>query len=160
MISKTEIDNLYKILEEEYLLYKELVDLFKKEKEAIMDDNIDLLNKLVIEEEEKASKIRFLEEGRMEIVSHNKALPKLDDVIRELSPSEQEKFSVLKKGLFEAINELRNLKETNELLINRTLKYLRFYIELLSKETGSFVYREDGILDFNKENMNKLDERV
>ncbi len=158
MISQELSGRLYEILEREYKLYAELVDIFRKEKEAILEDDIEIVNELVLESEDKVYKIDFLEKEREKLL--NNKYKNLDDFISFLNSSEQNKFIKLKEELLSKIEELSYLKETNELLINKTLKYLRFYIELLSKETGSPVYGEGGILNFNKKLINKLDERV
>ena len=158
MISQELTEKLYEVLKKEYKLYIELVNILEKEKEAILEDDIKTVNELVLEGEDKIFKINFLEEERKKLLDNK--FQNLDFFIKFLDSNEKEKFIELKKRLLSKIEELSHLKKTNELLINKILKYLRFYIELLSKETGSPVYGEGGNLSFNKKILNKLDERV
>ncbi len=154
-------ERLYEILNKEYHIYTELLEIFKKEKRAIMEDDLELLNSLILEGEEKIFKIRSLEDERKVLLGEEFSIKKIDSLIDSLKDDEErERFKSLKESLLSTIEELRYLKETNELIIEKTLKYLRFYIDLLSKEIGSFVYGKRGILGFDKDILNKFDERV
>ncbi len=154
-------ERLYEILNKEYHIYTELLEIFEKEKRAIMEDDLELLNSLILEGEEKTYKIKSLEDERKALLGKEFPIKKIDSLIDNLKDDEErEKFKSLKDGLLSTIEELRHLKETNELIIEKTLKYLRFYIDLLSKEIGSFVYGKRGILGFDKDILNKFDERV
>ncbi len=154
-------ERLYEILSKEYHIYTELLEIFKKEKRAIMEDDLELLNSLILKGEEKTFKIRSLEDERKVLLGEEFPIKKIDSLIESLKDDEErERFKSLKERLLSTIEELRYLKETNELIIEKTLKYLRFYIDLLSKEIGSFVYGKRGILGFDKDILNKFDERV
>ncbi len=152
---------LFKILDTEYRLYCELVEIFKKEQDALLNDDIKLLNILIFQGEEKIHRIKFLEERRGELLKEGYPITKLGLFIERLSDEdEKEQFRNLRDKLLLKIDELRQLRDTNELIINKTLKFLRFYIDLLSKESGFSVYGERGSLNFNKKLTNRLDEKV
>ncbi len=152
---------LFKILNIEYKLYSELVEIFRKERDALLNDDIELLNVLIFQGEEKTHRIKFLEERREELIKGKYPIINIELFIEKISDEEERKqFRELKDKLLSIIDELRQLKNTNELIIHKTLKFLRFYIDLLSKESGFPVYGEKGSLNFNKKLVNRLDEKV
>ena len=153
-------DKLYEILEKEHIVYRDLVQILKEEKNAIMDDDIERLNALIIEGKEKVSKIEFLENERVKLLSSHLGIKTINEIIEVIPPEKKEKFIQIKDNLLTEIEKVKNLKAINELLINKTLRYIHFYLELLSKETGPSTYKETGLLSYNENSLNKLDERV
>ncbi len=154
-------EELYEILDKEYNIYREILEIFKEERAAIMVDDVSTLNALIIKGEEKIHRIKYLEEKRRSLLEGDSSITRLDVFINQITdPEDRERFWDLKDRLLSIMEELKYIKEANELIIKKTLKYLRFYIELLSKEMGSPVYGKAGVLNVNRDFMNKLDERV
>jgi len=140
------------LLEQEADFYEDLLSLSKEEQKAVVEGNVDELNKKVKEKERLILEINRLEKTRLplfETLSSHFKVSVGDLTLSKLSGLVPEKYSSQLKGLQEKITEkmslLKAVNESNLNLIKGSLDYIDFSLNLLTSQPESGpVYKEDG----------------
>ncbi|MCD6364129.1 MAG: flagellar protein FlgN [Synergistetes bacterium] len=146
LISDIGLGRLSSILEEEISLYEKWCELSSRKKEAVINNDIDSLTRVITEE-----RMLLVEAERLEA----KRLKEISRIANELGVSENMKISDLKRYLskekFSVVEErasqlrnvlakLRELNETNRYLVESTLKYISYMIDALMNSVSRATY--------------------
>jgi len=143
----TSIQVIERLLHKKVILYKALLLCFKKERESLIDIDLDRLWRVSGEKDNIVSKIESI---RGEIVSVFKLEPDqktfkvyqvlhLNLIPRRMKP----KFEKLVRMLFRLKYEIKALREENMALINESLQFLDEMISVITGETRSKVTYND-----------------
>lgn len=148
----SEIENLIKILKEEEEIYSEILKLANKKTEMIAEDNIDEIEKIAKEEEEKLKQARILEykrEDEIIKIEKNLQIEKITDLSSLLNNIEDEK---LRENLKQAqikfkdtLEELKRVNMINNTLIKDALEYITLSLNLITGATADNTYGKDAV---------------
>lgn len=162
------IIKLYDLLKIEAETYRNLLSLSKSKTDVIIMGKVQELEAIVKAEQTIVSSIGKLEAERDKIVDKMVKTKKLEmemfeengkislsTIINQMDPKQAENFKLIRKQLEKLINELRCVNDKNSCLINNSLEYIEFSINLF---TGAGMagqrYGSDGILnDEGKRNL-------
>lgn len=135
------IDKLITILEDEINIFKQILDLSKEKTSVIVEGKINDLENMLSKEQSLVVKIGELESQRENITEDIKAQLNIDKDEFYLTTLteyiDETKSCILKETQKEFTKVLDDLKETNQInsqLINNSLEYIDFSINLLSSE--------------------------
>ena len=142
------IEELYNILSEEYKLYQKLNNTASEKNEAIVENDVDDLAKVVEKEDELLAEIEEYEEKRTKIITklaekyNLKEDFKYSNLINNFPEEWQDKFSELRSKLLEVIDEIHEKNEENTMLLDEAIKLNNFSLNMLSKavspENGTY----------------------
>jgi flagellar biosynthesis/type III secretory pathway chaperone len=100
----------------------------EEEKKALLDDNVEKLNKIVRLKEELKSSIDEVEKERISLCGNLK----LRDIISSLGGYEKEEAKKAGKDIEDTVYKIQEINNTNQLLIKHSLDYTRLVLNLLS----------------------------
>ena len=148
------IEELYNILSDEYELYQKLKNTASEKNDAIIENDIDDLAKVVEKEDELLAEIEEYEEKRTNIIT--KLADRFDlkedfqysNLINNFPEEWQDKFSELRSKLLEVIDEIHEKNEENTMLLDEAIKLNNFSLNMLSKA----VSPENGTYDKKQTN--------
>jgi len=156
-----EVNAVIDILTDEYGYYKDLVELSKSKKDIIIEGKVAELDKIVKLEQNMIFNIGQLERKREEEVSKLcKALDiestqvTITDLVNVLQPELKNRLEDIQSKLNETFSELKAVNDINGKLIEQSLEYIDYSINLVAgsgMETGSLY--ED--IDKNKGKQSK-----
>lgn len=146
------LDNLFALLQEETDLYDLVLSAAQSEKDAVIDSNLDELNKLTREKETLLQKIRIVEEQRQGVTEglaeslgclpHDLNLSKLSQLVEEPYSSTLKDHRSNLLALVQAIGEVNS---GNRELINHSLELVRSSFSFLNNFVASnTVYHSTG----------------
>ena len=133
------MDDLVEVLAQENEEYQKLSELSKEKKQVIIKADVPMLEKIVDQEQDVASKIQNLDNRRRKVMHDMSVVlnkPEegftVDTVIEMLEnqPKEQERLQNVKKQLKTTLNEVRNINEQNQTLLNQALEMVEFDLTL------------------------------
>jgi len=151
------LQDLYEVFYSEFKWYEVMLDLVKKEREAVVTDNIEELIEITKKQEELIPKLKSLEEERETLISRsretapsfltsdawqsqiNSSYDKLSlkDIIELTEEPYSSKFEELRKKMKELLSEIRKMNERNCQLLKRIINTFNATIELLLSESNS-----------------------
>lgn len=148
-------DNFYSILEQEYDLYNNFIEIEELKYETIIKDDVDTLDKIVEKEQAFFLKSKGLENKRMQIVKELELKGKsLLDTINYLPVNEKERFKILHKNIINVLDEFKfknaQCQELAQIRLHRVKHILN---ELNSKNQNNKNYFKDsssGEIDLNR----------
>ncbi len=143
----TLIENLVDILEQQVILYEELLVLSKEKKTVIINNNVDLLQQITSAEVVITSKTQKLEKQRMESVSDialvlGKSEKDLTIYkIIELVNTEEDKAKIKKVAdkIKKVIDELKIENDNNYALLQTALDYIDFNLNVMRSAQGEMT---------------------
>lgn len=132
--------DLYKVMKKDLGFLKKLNQQANFKKEAIINNNISKLSKIVKKEKQIMENIKILKEKRFQIIRKISDLYTLEeenltytDLIVELPVSGQKKISPILTELQDMIKRLRIINERNKLLLSEAIKINKFSFNVLLK---------------------------
>ena len=131
------------ILKEEYKIYQEICDTAKRKQEAVIEEDIELLEEVVRSEVECVEKIEELEERRKELVG-DKEISTLQE---EVDDKKSDQLEELKNKLSYIVQEVQDLNRTNEKLVKDSLQLVDLELKTLTGEAKTPTYGEQGKMD-------------
>ncbi len=151
VVAERSLKDLSSILEGEIALYERWLALSSRKKEAVMNNDIDSLTRIIAEERMLLAETERLEAKRLREISRIANEIGISGDIRisdlrryfpkeEFSPVE-EKASRLKSVLV----KLKELNETNRYLVESTLKYISYMIDALMNSVSRATYGRRGV---------------
>lgn len=161
------VDKLVMALEKEKDIYDDILELSKKKKRAIIDNEIETLEELVKEEKALAMSLVKLDNIRIKIV--NEILKENDiqsvENITELSKFLDEKSKreilTIKDSLSKVVKKVSDQNTQNKELVEQSLEYINFNMDLLtSANLGSNNYSEKASDDVKKGRKNLFDAKI
>ncbi len=143
------LERLIEILEEEIALIKGMRELLAKEREAVIDNDVDALLKLAKQKETLAMKHRLLEEARISCLRKaGREGYTLSQLREELAPSYKKLLDPVVSRLQDEVERLMWENKRNALLINKAMQINSELIKLFSP-FYSLSYNRDGTLSSN-----------
>ncbi len=153
------LDNLLALLEEENSLYGLMLRLAQSEKDAVIDSNLDEINKIAEEKDALFFKIRTVEEERQNITKelvvsmgwspHDLTLGKLSQLVKGPYSS---RLKECRSNLLALVQAVKEVNLSNRDLLNHSLDLVRGSFSFLNNFTASnTVYHSTGkMLDANQ----------
>ena len=152
------MENLIDTLEQESVLYEELLVLSQKKTQIIVSGDIEALTKITDEEQLVVDKIGTLENKRetvtkdiADVLNRDLESMKLTNLIELLAkqPKEQKKLSEVRDRLREAVGNVRKINEHNQDLIGHSLEMVEFDLNMIQSmrqapETANYGRRGYG----------------
>lgn len=164
-----EVNAVIDILAKEHGYYKDLVELSKSKKKIIIEGKVAELDKIVKLEQNMIFNIGQLERKREEEVSKLcKALnincdqATISDLAKLLRPELKNGLEDIQNKLKETFSELKALNDVNGQLIEQSLEYIDYSINLVASsgmETGS-LYEDIGNKKNKQSKKNIFDTKV
>lgn len=134
---------LISIMFEEKKLYDEILKITKNKTKFIIDRDMENISHISFEEEKFIGEIQVLEDKRIKIsellVNQLGLLNKnisISELTNFLDDDKAKRLNQIKLEILDIITELKNVNELNAKLINNSLEYIDFSINLLM-QTGS-----------------------
>lgn len=147
--------------------YSKLLELSRKEKEAIIKNDVPELNNIVEEEQKELKCIARLESERKELfcnISEETGLKKLyiRDIIGMTQGAVREELSATEEQLEKTAEELNRINKLNKTLIETQIQYSSFYMNLLTGPVKTMdTYSNSGRLnEKNAANNRLLDQTI
>jgi len=153
------LDNLLALLEEETGLYGLMLSLTQSEKDAVINSNLDEMNKIAEEKDTLFFKIQTVEGQRQDVVKelaesmewspHDLTLGKLSQLVKEPYSS---RLKERRSNLLALVQSIRDINSSNRELINHSLELVRSSFSFLNNATAhKTVYHSTGkMLDANQ----------
>ena len=140
------------VLEEETAVYEEFAAISREKTKVIISGKIGELEDLNKREEFLIARVRKAEETRERIVSElarrlgvNARELTVAGLVKSRRCSQPEKLIACQDKMTRVLNELKNLNELNARLIENSLEYIAFSLNLLaSAEAGAGNYGSSG----------------
>ncbi|KUO74760.1 MAG: hypothetical protein APF77_10885 [Clostridia bacterium BRH_c25] len=142
-----EINSIIEILRKEHGYYKDMLELSKSKKKIIVEGKVAELDKIVKLEQNMIFNIGQLERKREEEISNiSRSLDlsgtqiTISELMEELKPEQKRSLEDIQGKLQEAFTELKAINDVNGLLIEQSLEYIDYSINLVAgtgMETGS-----------------------
>ena len=144
--------NLENILEDEIRIYRTLLDTVRREKELIINADINELNASNEGKENMILKLRGLERLRekaardlAQLVGAPAENPKLLEIATKINDPENSKLRAIHATLALLMSRIRDLNEANRLLIEGSLKTINGALSAIKEGLGSKpVYGQAG----------------
>jgi len=146
------IEELIAIIAKEIEAFNKLLATLHEKQRAIVEGEIDRLNKTVQDESKLADKTKELEANRIERsqelaleLSLDNLNPKLSEIIEKVEEKYAQRLSEQRELLRSLIEKIQNLNKNNQYLLNYSLKFIEKSMEaLLNGDATVSFYREDG----------------
>ncbi|MCK8816034.1 flagellar protein FlgN [Natroniella sulfidigena] len=139
-MTEAQLQKLVKILQAEYQLNQNLLELGEKKQGAIINEEVEVLEEIVREEEGYLADLEKLEGARANLVQNKK----MTDLIAEVGQPYREQLSKLRKRMFGVIEELAYLNKTNEQLLKDALYLTNINLNILTNNQGKGTYNKRG----------------
>lgn len=149
------IEQLKDTLIKENELYSQVLKLAEKKTEVVADRNIKELENITKQEQQYIMTMGTFEKIRRSILVnigeelHIKQPESISELILSLEEDTGAEIDKLRDNILETIDKIKNINKGNEKLINQSLEYVNFSLELL---TGS---SDQGNKYSNKASENK-----
>ncbi|HYE83659.1 MAG TPA: flagellar protein FlgN [Clostridia bacterium] len=164
-----EINAIIDILKKEHGYYKDMLELSKSKKRIIVEGKVTELDKIVKLEQNMIFDIGQLERKREEEVTRlraalnfNSAQVTISQLAKELQPELKKELEDIQDKLQETFSELKEVNDINGQLIEQSLEYIDYSINIVSgagMETGS-LYEDIGKNKSKQSKKNIFDTKV
>lgn len=146
------VERLSDALEKEAETYCSFLDLSRQKTEVIINGNVAELENITKNEQVLVNRIGKLEEIREQIVaeiaSYIQVAPSaltITSIIEKLDTVQGEKLKKTKESIINTVEEIKKINQLNKTLINNSLEYIDFSINLMTSANSRGVkYRKDG----------------
>jgi len=164
-----EVNAVIDILAEEYGYYSDLVELSKSKKDIIIAGKVAELDKMVKLEQDMIFSIGQLERKREDVISMlckaldmNSERMTVHELAKVLKPELKNKLEDIQSKLQKALSELKAANDINGQLIEQSLEYIDYSINLIAgsgMETGS-LYEDIGKNKSKQGKKNIIDTKI
>lgn len=144
------MEKLLNILEEEIELYKKILDVSKNKTTLLKENKVKELEATTKEEEILVADVIEKEKIRIQEVKNicrrydkpEKSL-KIEELCEFVDNSKEELLDA-KKEIVNLLNELKEVNELNSTLINSSLEYINFAVNMLTETAPNTIYQPGG----------------
>ena len=158
------LNTLIQTMENMVEAHTRLLELATKKRALLVDEDIQGLQKLVLQESTYTSKIQELEQQRQQIVQDYMAQQgitgqsfTLEDLLNvQKDPSIKATIQSISKQLLNLIKKITSLNESNQLLIHTSLSYIQYSLGMLVQKEPGFGYGPNS----KKRYSNYLDAKI
>ena len=164
-----EVNAVIDILDKEYGYYKDMLELSKSKKKIIVEGKVAELDKIVKLEQNMIFNIGQLEKKREEEVAKlsnalnlNSSQITISELSKVLQPELKKELENMQKNLQDIFSELKAVNDVNGQLIEQSLEYIDYSINLFSgtgMETGS-LYEDIGKNKSKQSKKNIFDTKI
>lgn len=132
------------ILNKELDLYKEIVELVKKQTDIIKKGDIDGLNELLKTQQKYVTSITVLEEERQKelarIFPGKRELPTITNCIEMAVDQEKVQLTRVYDDLMSVLQKIQEINELNQQLLEQSLEFVNFSMNLLRPQKDNLNY--------------------
>ncbi|OLN24042.1 hypothetical protein BTO30_01080 [Domibacillus antri] len=129
---------LLETLEKQLSLHKSLLQLAHLKTDAIKQNNMDNLNKIVREEQKHVGAITILEKRRM-----GESDETVSDILPSLPPDEQKHVECIRDELIGVLLQLKEVNALNFELVEQSFQFVQLQLDLLAPPDAG-TYAPDG----------------
>lgn len=147
--------DLLDVLRQEKELLIGMLNLLKEEKEVLIKDDIKELDRITKIKEELKLKIDDIENTRFDMCRGKK----LKDILPQLNMGEREEAQKIGEEMENITFGIQEINNTNRMLINQSLNYIRTIINIISPNKPS-VYGATGKIEGSRINNSLLNKSV
>ena len=162
------LEELTAVMSKEIEAFNELLATLHEKQRAIVEGEIEQLNKSVQDEGKLARETRALEEERVE---RTRALakkldiknlnPRLSEIIQKVEKQYARRLQEQRDLLRSLVQKIHNLNQSNQFLLNYSLKFIEKTMEiLLNGSDRASMYKKDGKLGKSLRRKRILDQSV
>lgn len=146
---KKELASLTETLGQEVSLYTDMLSLVERTQQALVNNNIDELSKLLDSKQMLISQAAKFEEGRQQQLEQIIKLLKLDNEGQEVNlttliaqvPAEfAEQLTKIQQNLQSLVDKINQQNKQNEILIKDSLKFIDYSMELMTGGSDNQTY--------------------
>ena len=146
---KKELASLTDTLGQEVSLYTDMLSLVERTQQALVNNNIDELSKLLDSKQMLISQAAKFEEGRQQQLEQIIKLLKLDNEGQEVNlttliaqvPAEfAEQLTKIQQNLQSLVDKINQQNKQNEILIKDSLKFIDYSMELMTGGSDNQTY--------------------
>jgi hypothetical protein len=133
------IDQLIQVISDEALLFEEFLQLLDRQKEALVANDIDRLNKVTQLQQQKLLESRTLDRRRDQLIAAIKADQAIEDDISvsrllEFADADQSsRLTQLREAILDLNDRISETRNTNALLLNRSREYISRTMSMLAR---------------------------
>lgn len=144
------MEKLLNILDEELELYKTILELSNNKTTLLKENKVKELEAMTKEEEALVAKVIEKEKIRIQEVKNIcKAYGKPEQNLKieelcEFIDGSQDELLNYKKEIVKILEELKNINKINSSLINSSLEYINFTVNMLTETSKNPVYQAGG----------------
>lgn len=167
---RTSFEQLIFHLKQLIFIYRALFTLADHKKQAIIKDDIDEVNKLTMQETKALKPVPELEAGVRQLITQLQRdlgfRPKLKMTVSELitmlvDPEQKQELTVLQNDIIAVSEKLKRANELNQQLIQQSLQYVNFSLDLLvGPEDEEFTYKRPTLQPENQRRTGIYDTRA
>lgn len=157
-MNNNRVNQLINVLEKEYELYRELNSLAGDKKKVIIDNDIEELGQLLEKDKQLINSLEELETKRNELINQFKEQNNIESkeikfkqLVDKVSSPWHEKLLSIRKKLVEIIDELHRQNQQNKTLVEQSLKYNNFSVDMIMK----FLEPDNGTYNVNEKSRKK-----
>jgi flagellar biosynthesis/type III secretory pathway chaperone len=164
-----EVNAVIDILKKEHSYYKDMLELSKSKKRIVIEGKVAELDKIVKLEQNMIFNIGQLEKKREEevtklcgILNLNSSQVTMSELGKGLKPELKKELEDIQDKLQETFSELKTVNDVNGQLIEQSLDYIDYSINLISgagMETGS-LYEDIGKNKSKQSKKNIFDTKI
>lgn len=144
------MDELLEILGKELDVYKKILEVSNNKTKLLKENKVKELEATTKEEEALVRDVVEMEKSRIEIVKSicrqygkpEKSL-KIEEICEFVDDSKDELLN-FKKEITEVLEELKKVNKVNSVLINSSLDYINFAVNMLTETSKNTVYQAGG----------------
>ncbi|MBE5812366.1 MAG: flagellar protein FlgN [Clostridiales bacterium] len=156
------MEKLLNILDEELNLYKTALELSNNKTVLLKENKVKELESMTKEEESLVATIIEKEKERIQEVKNickqygkPESSLKIEELCEFIEGSKEELLDY-KKEIIKVLEELKNVNKINSSLINSSLEYINFTVNMLTETSKNPVYQPGGFQE-NKAQRNLFD---
>ena len=162
------LSQLQDVMQQELAAYKDIRTKFKQKKDALLKNDVGMLDHIVAHESNIAKTIKQLETERETIIrriSIERGLDfktvTFDDIARTEKSASRTALTALKEELKKVISEVDALGKVNKGLVDTHLQYSAFCVNLLTGQTNSIgTYSYSGRMSESQERSTLVLDRM
>lgn len=144
-------EGLLELLDEQTEIYKNLLGFMETKQKAIIKNDLEQLEAVVAKERALANHLNLLEKNRLELVAQlvedlslEEANPTLSQLGEYLPEKYQAYFQKMKEQLTQYLKTAADLNKVNEELLQSSLAYINFSLNLMLGMQNSAAYGSQG----------------
>lgn len=155
------LSNLLDLLKQEHVIYCDLLKSSDSKRKAIVEGNVDELDRIVSEEEKMIESINILEKRREELVAVKSIELNVapEELTLETWPTDDELLHTAleqQAALRDTLSELDRNNQINARLIEVHLEYIDYLFEAATSTTETTAYAADGTVEARKNQASNL----
>lgn len=126
---------LKEILEKEIDVYNNYLEAAIKKKQALIDNDIQLLEDITVTEKDLSTKILALEAARIEFLREKgySANIHLNDLLEEVPSEDKDSLETTAQNLREVLSECKKFHDSNMNLLKQSSNYLNHMIKIFTQ---------------------------